>query len=306
MSNDFKKIIKNLFLIYFCRWIISNLNSFKLKLGLEVAKNIILAGPKQVTINDNNIVQPRDLGSNYFSSENNIGINTRADACLFKLRELNAYVQVDVDKRNFIPEKNSNSTAGSRISLNSPLYFLKDFNVLVITEFISKEASETLNNFCRENKIGFIYSCVNGLAGFVFVDFGDLFLIHDDNGEEIKQFYVSNITKENPGIVFIDDSIDNQKLDLSHGDYVTFKEITGMTELNDTPPRPVRILSPFTFSIEDTSKFSDYICGGITEQIKVPKPVFNRSLKEAFENITQDDVGMNVYYFNSFFKYIFK
>ena len=219
---------------------------------------------------------------------------------------MNAYVQVDVDKRNFIPEKNSNSTGGTRISLNSPLYFLKDFNVLVITEFISKEASETLNNFCRENKIGFIYSCVNGLAGFVFVDFGDLFLIHDDNGEEIKQFYVSNITKENPGIVFIDDSIDNQKLDLSHGDYVTFKEITGMTELNDTPPRPVRILSPFTFSIEDTSKFSDYICGGITEQIKVPKPVFNRSLKEAFENITQDDVGMNVYYFNSFSKFIFK
>lgn len=214
---------------------------------------------------------------------------------MFKLRELNAYVQVEIDKRNIIPERNTNSTGGTRVSVNSYLNFLKEFNILVITEFISKEASETLNNFCRENKIGFIYSCINGLAGFVFVDFGDLFLIHDDNGEEIKQFYVRNITKENPGIVFIDDSVDNQKLDLSHGDYVTFKEITGMTELNDTPPRPVRILSPFTFSIEDTSKFSDYICGGIIEQIKVPKPVFNRPLKEAFENITQDDIGMNMY-----------
>lgn len=226
--------------------------------------------------------------------ENDIGKNTRADSCLYKLKELNPYVQVDVDKKNFNFEKNNNSSGATRNSLNSSLNFLKDYNVLVITEFISKESSETLNFFCRENKIGFIYACVNGLAGFVFVDFGDLFLIQDENGEEIKQFYIRNITKENPGVVFIDDSIDNQKLDLSHGDYVTFKEIIGMTELNDTPPRPVRILSPFTFSIEDTTKFSDYISGGIIEQIKVPKPVFNRSLKEAFENVTQDDVGMNL------------
>jgi len=206
---------------------------------------------------------------------------------------LNPYVQVEVDKKNFIQEKNSN-LHGTRISISTSLSFLKEYNVLVITEFISKDASEALNNFCRENKIGFIYSCVNGLAGFVFIDFGDMFIIHDENGEEIKQFYVRNITKENPGIVFIDDSVDNQKLDLSQGDYVTFKEIVGMTELNDTPPRPIRILSPFTFSIEDTSKFSDYICGGIIEQVKVPKPIFYRSLKEAFENITQDDGCMNM------------
>lgn len=171
---------------------------------------------------------------------------------------------------------------------------MKEFHILVITEFITKEHAEILNQYCRENKIGFIYASINGLAGFVFVDFGDLFIIHDENGEEVKQFYVRNITKENPGIVFIDDSVDNQKLDLSLGDYVTFKEIVGMTELNDTPPRPIRILSPITFSIEDTSKFSDYICGGMIEQVKVPRPVFNKSLKDSLENLTQDDMGLNM------------
>ena len=256
---------------------------------MEVAKNIILAGPKQVTINDNNIAQMRDLGSNYFITSNNIGKNTRADASLFKLRELNAYVQVNVDKANFI-----SNLSGTKLTINSYLNFLKDYNIIVITEFITKEAAEILNQFCRENKIGFIYSCVTGLAGFVFVDFGDLFLIQDDNGEEINQYYIRKITKENPGVIIIDDSVDNKKLDLSHGDYVTFREISGMTELNDTPPRPIRILSPFTFSIEDTSKFSDYISGGIIEQVKVPKPVFNRSLKEAFENIYQDEMGLNM------------
>ncbi len=195
--------------------------------------------------------------------------------------------------RNFIPEKNLN-LSNTRITIGSSLNFLKEYNILVITDFISKEASEFINNFCRENKIGFIYTCVNGLTGFVFVDFGEMFIIHDENGEEIKQFYVRNITKNNPGVVFIDDSVDNQKLDLSYGDFVTFKEIVGMTELNDTPPRPVRILSPFTFSIEDTSKFSDYISGGIIEQVKIPKPVFYRNLKEAYENINQDDVCINM------------
>lgn len=37
------------------------------QLGLEVAKNLILAGPKQVTILDNNILSLHDLGSNFYA-----------------------------------------------------------------------------------------------------------------------------------------------------------------------------------------------------------------------------------------------
>jgi len=35
--------------------------------GLETAKNLILAGPNKVTISDDNIVTINDLGSNFFA-----------------------------------------------------------------------------------------------------------------------------------------------------------------------------------------------------------------------------------------------
>jgi len=69
-------------------------------LGAEVAKNLILAGPKSVSIYDPDLVQLADLGSNFYCEEQHVGKATRAEACLAKLAELNPYVKVDV-----IPDK---------------------------------------------------------------------------------------------------------------------------------------------------------------------------------------------------------
>ena len=41
-------------------------------LGIEIAKNIILAGPKEVSISDKNICQINDLGSNFYINEKDI------------------------------------------------------------------------------------------------------------------------------------------------------------------------------------------------------------------------------------------
>jgi len=38
-----------------------------IQLGLEVANNLILAGPKQVTLFDENIVTLSDLSSNFYA-----------------------------------------------------------------------------------------------------------------------------------------------------------------------------------------------------------------------------------------------
>jgi ubiquitin-activating enzyme E1 len=151
---------------------------------------------------------------------------------------------------------------------------------------LDKEFVEQINIFCRENRIGFIYTAALGLAGYTFVDFGDEFIVENENGEDLNHYNITKISKHSPGIVTVDHS---KPLALSHGDYVTFKEIVGMTELNESPPRPVRVLSPFTFTIEDTSKFADYISGGIVDQVKVPRPMYFKSLKECFENIYSDE-----------------
>ena len=63
-------------------------------LGVEIAKNLILAGPASVTIVDPSTVEKKDLGANFYLEESQVGSFTRADSCVKKLAELNPYVKV--------------------------------------------------------------------------------------------------------------------------------------------------------------------------------------------------------------------
>ena len=49
-------------------------------LGVETAKNLILAGPAQVDIYDPAIVRIEDLGSNFYLTEAHVGKVSRAEA----------------------------------------------------------------------------------------------------------------------------------------------------------------------------------------------------------------------------------
>ena len=69
-------------------------------LGVEIAKNLILAGPRSVSLDDPETTQMNDLGANFYLEEQHVGKTSRADAGLAKLQELNPYVKVDV-----IPDK---------------------------------------------------------------------------------------------------------------------------------------------------------------------------------------------------------
>lgn len=48
-------------------------------------------------------------------------------------------------------------------------------------------------------------------------------------------------------------------------------QVQGMTELNGCDPIKIKVLGPYTFSIGDTTNFSEYIRGGIVTQVKMPK-----------------------------------
>lgn len=75
-------------------------------LGIELAKNVILSGVKEVKIYDKDICKINDLGSNYFLSEKNIG-DIRDKSCLQKLKELNSYVNVNILNGNLIENINN-------------------------------------------------------------------------------------------------------------------------------------------------------------------------------------------------------
>lgn len=49
-------------------------------LGVEIAKNLILAGPNSVTIYDPTQVSIADMGANFYISEGDVGNKTRAEA----------------------------------------------------------------------------------------------------------------------------------------------------------------------------------------------------------------------------------
>jgi molybdopterin/thiamine biosynthesis adenylyltransferase len=63
---------------------------------VEVAKNLILAGPKQVTIYDPTIVSVEDVGRNFYCRSEHIGKISRAEASLFQLKDLNPGVHVHI------------------------------------------------------------------------------------------------------------------------------------------------------------------------------------------------------------------
>jgi ubiquitin-activating enzyme E1 len=54
-------------------------------LGVETAKNLILAGPRSVTIYDPTLVQWGDLSSNFYLKEEHVGKVSRAEASIGKL-----------------------------------------------------------------------------------------------------------------------------------------------------------------------------------------------------------------------------
>ena len=114
-------------------------------LGIEICKNLILAGPKEVCISDKNLCKINDLGSNFYIDENDVNKKTREDSCYDKLKSLNPYVKVT--KLKGISNKE-----------------IKQFNIIIITEIMKLEELYELNDICRKNNINFIYTLNLGLA----------------------------------------------------------------------------------------------------------------------------------------------
>ena len=234
-------------------------------LGIETAKNVVLAGPKKVHIWDNEVAKVNDMGSNFFIQEDDINKKRRDIACVDKLKELNP--RCDVDVLSFNPFEFPEKCIG--------------FNVIALTEIKNTKEVEMLDEIMRQNKGAFIYAASLGVSGFVFSDFGPEFSIRDNNGEECKKHIVKDISSSENGVVMIDDNLG--RLSYEDGDYVVFKEVKGMEDVNDGLPRQIKYISPFAFSIGNTLKYGKYITGGIVEQVKVPKIYNYRSFKDSYE-----------------------
>lgn len=229
-------------------------------LGVEIAKNVILGGVKSVTLHDVKEASGTDLSTQFFLTAADIGTN-RATACQQRLSELNTYVPITVS--------------------TSPLTddVLKNYSVVVLTDSTLEEQLH-VSTFCHANDIALIVASTKGLFGQIFCDFGENFEVVDKNGENPVTAMVAGITKEENSVVTC---LDESRHGLEDGDYVTFSEVQGMTELNGCKPLKIKVLGPFTFSIGDTTKYSDYIRGGIVTQMKMPQKVNFKPMEKSME-----------------------
>lgn len=53
-----------------------------------------------------------------------------------------------------------------------------------------------------------------------------------------------------------------------------------MIEINGDDARPVKITSPYSFTIQDTSEFKEYEGGGLAQKLKVPFRLAYSSLEQ--------------------------
>eukprot|EP00079_Xenopus_tropicalis_P014529 XP_004911132.1 PREDICTED: ubiquitin-like modifier-activating enzyme 6 isoform X2 [Xenopus tropicalis] len=236
-------------------------------LGVEIAKNIVLAGIKALTIHDNRKCEMWDLGTNFFIKEDDVkNKKNRAETCLPHIAELNPYVHVE----------------SSTVPLDD-LSFLKHYQCVILTE-TRLSLRKKICNFCHAQQppIKFISSEAFGICAYLFCDFGNEFEVTDTTGEEPKEIFISNITQSTPGVVTC---FENRPHKLENGQFVTFREVNGMTSLNGSRHQ-ITVISPYSFSIGDTAHMEPYQHGGIAVQIKMFKTFSFETLEMQLENPT--------------------
>ncbi|KAI4129956.1 MAG: hypothetical protein LQ347_003561 [Umbilicaria vellea] len=122
-------------------------------LANEVAKNLVLAGIGSLTISDDQLVTEDDLCSQFFVSEEHIGMN-RAVAAAPQVRKLNPRVVLHVDTDNIL--------------IKSPEFFAP-FDIVIATE-LGLDVLSTINASCRLFNRPFYAAGTHGFYGYIFAD----------------------------------------------------------------------------------------------------------------------------------------
>ena len=232
-------------------------------LGAEIAKNVILAGVKAVTLQDTTACELSDLSAQFYLAEADVGAN-RATACAGRLQELNPAVAVTV-----VADEISDALCAKH-------------QVVVCTD-VPLERATAIDAFCHDNGIAFVRGDVRGVFGSLFCDFGPAFHVADTDGEEPHTCIVASVSNEATPMVTC---VDDDRVELQDGQSVIFTEVRGMTELNDGKPRKIKNVKAHSFQLEeDTTSYGAYTGGGIATQVKETKTLKFKTLKDAMAEL---------------------
>jgi len=260
--------------------------------GVEAAKDLILAGPRSVTLYDPTPVSISDFGANCFLTEDHIG-KRRAEVCIEALSKLNPYVKV----RELEGELTND--------------VLSKFGVVLVTDSNMgwKKLAE-MGRICHECGTTFIVGLATGLIGTFFSDFGDSHVITDCDGEPLNVTVAKNIyvtkTEDGKMKVVVIGAKDNHGYD--DGDLVQFSSVSGkgVDSLNKMGPVAVKRvyvsmdggkrqrLTPDRFELDLNEKQMNdfiaagpeynYINGGVVTEVKKHITVNFKSIADSVMN----------------------
>ena len=237
-------------------------------LGVEIAKNVVLAGVKRVTVWDEGACGLEDLASQFYVGEGDVvggstTTNVRSVASVSKLQELNPAVDCVAHRGEVLSED-----------------VIAAHGVVVCTETSEAEAKR-VDEICRRVGSAFIKADIRGVFGSVFCDFGQGFNVVDVDGEEALTCIVASVSNDSPALVTC---IEDERVELQDGQKVTFTEVRGMSELNGVTAM-VKNVKKHSFELDlDTSSFSPYVGGGIATQVKETKTLDFASYESALVN----------------------
>jgi ubiquitin-activating enzyme E1 len=222
-------------------------------LGVEVAKCVILTGVSSVTLCDGGKIRYKELSSNYYARESDVGKN-RVDVVAGKISSLNPYVTVKTELVSQLNEEH-----------------FKQNNIIVICDglFLNQIVN---NKYARQYGTKFIMANTFGVMCTVFCDFGDNFIVNDSDGELVKTGIITQVEGEK----FI--THDHHKLYI--GDYVSIKSsdmsVSGKVQ---------KIYDLWTFSVEGNDNMTPRgLTGGSFVQVKQPTVMNFKSLEESIVN----------------------
>jgi ubiquitin-activating enzyme E1 len=161
--------------------------------------------------------------------------------------------------------------------------------------------------------IGFVAISCYGLAGGLFVDYGEAFQVHDRVGDPPVVRVITHISNEEEGIVTLNDDPGAQIHGLSddpHDGWVEITDVEGMDAKDEAAAarfgasinvagrwrmkcyektirrdgKSVKVMDGYKMRIGDTRGFTPYKNGGLLTQVKVPFRQAYRRLAHAVLN----------------------
>ncbi len=219
-------------------------------LGVEITKNVVLAGVKSVTLWDNVNTSYIDLASQFYLSEGLIGTN-RAKASIGSIKALNPYVDISLLD---IP------------SLNDSLSSLLSYSVVVLVDQVY-ETQVVVSEFCHQNNIKVVVCSTNGVYGKIFTDFGSNFVCNDVDGETYPSSLIASITSDSPPLVTV---LEETRHGLETGDKIVINDVQGLDGAINGKEFTVTVKDPFSFEIncDNLSQFGPYVTGGTCTKCK--------------------------------------